>query len=163
MLISFRLKDGSDPSIVAGQCSCKIYAAGRQCDKCKDGYYHLTAANPEGCVQCECNVAGILNGNITCHIATGQCNCKANVFRLKCSRCKPGFYGLSASKVEGCNSCSCDPWGSTEGRCNENTGQCSCKPSTTGLRCNQCKDGYHSLSSTGCQLCRCNIDGTDPG
>ena len=148
---------------MAGQCPCKRYTTGRQCNRCTDGYYFLTAGNPDGCIACECNSAGILSGNITCDIATGQCNCKVNVYGLKCGRCRPGFYGLSASNSEGCTACNCDPWGSTGGICIESTGQCPCKSSTQGLRCHQCKDGYYSLISSGCQACRCNVGGTDPG
>ena len=162
LLLTFK-QDGTNSSVLAGQCPCKRYAEGRQCTKCKSGYYYLTSGNRDGCIACECNPAGIANGNISCHILTGQCNCKTNVYTLKCSRCKSGFYGLSSSNVEGCSACNCDPWGSTGTVCSAETGQCPCKSSTQGRRCHQCKDGFHTLTATGCQQCRCNADGTDPG
>lgn len=159
----FLWQDNSNSSITAGQCPCKLYASGRQCTKCKTGYYFLTSGNAEGCIACECNSLGSKSGNISCDIATGQCTCKTNVERLKCSRCKTGFYGLSASKPEGCDACNCDPWGSTNPTCDVTTGQCTCKASTQARRCHACKSGYYGLTSAGCKTCKCNVDGTDPG
>ena len=37
--------------------------------------------------------------------------------------------------------CLCDPAG-TEGVCDSVTGECTCKDTTTGAKCDQCKDGY---------------------
>ncbi|XP_054868568.1 basement membrane-specific heparan sulfate proteoglycan core protein isoform X9 [Amphiprion ocellaris] len=35
-------------------CSCKNNVAGALCDECKDGFFHLSEANPEGCLRCFC-------------------------------------------------------------------------------------------------------------
>ncbi|XP_072305364.1 basement membrane-specific heparan sulfate proteoglycan core protein isoform X2 [Eucyclogobius newberryi] len=35
-------------------CSCKNNVAGSQCDECKPGFFHLSEANPEGCLRCFC-------------------------------------------------------------------------------------------------------------
>ncbi|XP_076597098.1 basement membrane-specific heparan sulfate proteoglycan core protein isoform X2 [Chaetodon auriga] len=35
-------------------CSCKNNVAGAQCDECKAGFFHLSEANPEGCLRCFC-------------------------------------------------------------------------------------------------------------
>ncbi|XP_056158189.1 basement membrane-specific heparan sulfate proteoglycan core protein [Lampris incognitus] len=35
-------------------CSCKNNVAGAQCDECKPGSFHLSEANPDGCLQCFC-------------------------------------------------------------------------------------------------------------
>ncbi|XP_072552989.1 basement membrane-specific heparan sulfate proteoglycan core protein [Salminus brasiliensis] len=35
-------------------CSCKANVAGNLCDECKPGSFHLTAGNPDGCLQCFC-------------------------------------------------------------------------------------------------------------
>uniref|UniRef100_A0AAV2LZ82 Basement membrane-specific heparan sulfate proteoglycan core protein n=1 Tax=Knipowitschia caucasica TaxID=637954 RepID=A0AAV2LZ82_KNICA len=35
-------------------CNCKNNVAGAQCDECKPGFFHLSEANPEGCLQCFC-------------------------------------------------------------------------------------------------------------
>ena len=62
-----------------GQCNCKANVDGRQCEKCKAGYYNLQAVNPKGCDNCDCHTAGTVNANISCHATTGDCFCKANV------------------------------------------------------------------------------------
>ncbi|XP_012368222.1 laminin subunit gamma-2 [Octodon degus] len=48
-----------DPSGIAGPCDsghcvCKPAVTGARCDRCRPGYYHLDAGNPEGCTQCFC-------------------------------------------------------------------------------------------------------------
>ncbi|XP_036447334.1 basement membrane-specific heparan sulfate proteoglycan core protein [Colossoma macropomum] len=35
-------------------CNCKANVAGALCDECKPGSFHLTAGNPDGCLQCFC-------------------------------------------------------------------------------------------------------------
>ncbi|XP_068997552.1 basement membrane-specific heparan sulfate proteoglycan core protein isoform X4 [Embiotoca jacksoni] len=35
-------------------CSCKNNVAGGLCDECKPGFFHLSDANPEGCLRCFC-------------------------------------------------------------------------------------------------------------
>ncbi|XP_076022702.1 basement membrane-specific heparan sulfate proteoglycan core protein isoform X2 [Genypterus blacodes] len=35
-------------------CNCKNNVAGAQCDECKSGSFHLSEANPDGCLQCFC-------------------------------------------------------------------------------------------------------------
>ncbi|XP_060793464.1 basement membrane-specific heparan sulfate proteoglycan core protein isoform X6 [Neoarius graeffei] len=35
-------------------CNCKANVAGTLCDECKPGSFHLSAGNPEGCLQCFC-------------------------------------------------------------------------------------------------------------
>ncbi|KAK2526705.1 Hspg2 isoform A [Columba livia] len=42
-------KDGA-----GGTCSCKPNVRGRLCDSCAAGTFHLSAANPEGCLPCFC-------------------------------------------------------------------------------------------------------------
>ncbi|KAM5239301.1 laminin subunit gamma-2 [Ctenodactylus gundi] len=38
----------------SGRCVCKPAVTGDRCDRCRPGYYHLEARNPEGCTQCFC-------------------------------------------------------------------------------------------------------------
>ncbi|XP_029690402.1 basement membrane-specific heparan sulfate proteoglycan core protein isoform X5 [Takifugu rubripes] len=35
-------------------CSCKNNVAGARCDECKPGFFHLSGANPDGCLRCFC-------------------------------------------------------------------------------------------------------------
>ena len=38
-----------------GQCPCKEYSVGRQCDTCPSGFYGLSVNNAEGCLKCQCS------------------------------------------------------------------------------------------------------------
>lgn len=94
--------DGSD----SGQCSCKTFTTGRSCSECADGYFNLSATNPEGCQRCVCDVEGTLGGSEVCDKETGQCPCKMNVEGLDCSLCVSQHYGLGEGEGEvGCLSC----------------------------------------------------------
>jgi len=50
-------------------------------------------------VACLCNLAGTAGGDVACDQATGQCNCKPNIFSLNCSRCRDGFYDFPAYQL----------------------------------------------------------------
>ncbi|KAK3721659.1 hypothetical protein QZH41_003681 [Actinostola sp. cb2023] len=93
---------------------------------------------------------------------TLQCDCKSNVTGLKCDTCLPGSYGLSALEPTGCKACGCDPFGSLNALCDGTSGQCRCKAGSTGRRCDQCDDGYHSLDANGCKTCNCSEAGSKP-
>lgn len=51
----------------------------------------------------------------------------------------------------GCTPCGCDPMGSFNSSCHDDTGQCYCKPGVGGSRCDTCLSGYYGFSSGGCQ------------
>ena len=63
----------------------------------------------------------------------------------KC-RLQPGHGNTAA----GCPACTCDVTGSLSDRCDDVTGQCSCRPGVGGLRCDVCRPAFYSLSSSGC-------------
>ncbi len=95
--------DCSARGLNAGQCDCKIFVTGRQCDQCQSGYYNLTGTNLDGCVPCECDVRGTIGAGVSCDVHTGQCPCKANIVGRDCSLCAPGHYGID--NLEGCLPC----------------------------------------------------------
>uniref|UniRef100_T1IKD2 Basement membrane-specific heparan sulfate proteoglycan core protein n=1 Tax=Strigamia maritima TaxID=126957 RepID=T1IKD2_STRMM len=49
--------DGSDSLDCdsRGQCPCKSHTEGRNCDRCKEGFFNLEGRNPEGCTPCFCS------------------------------------------------------------------------------------------------------------
>ena len=77
----------------AGQCSCKSFVTGRQCDTCQDGYYSMSASNPDGCSSCECDTRGTAGRSETCDMDSGQCSCKPNFTGRQCQN---GYYNTSA-------------------------------------------------------------------
>ncbi|XP_024915374.1 basement membrane-specific heparan sulfate proteoglycan core protein isoform X3 [Cynoglossus semilaevis] len=46
--------DKRGTSSSSSPCSCKNNVAGALCDECKAGFFHLSEANPEGCLRCFC-------------------------------------------------------------------------------------------------------------
>ncbi|KYO43601.1 usherin isoform J [Alligator mississippiensis] len=143
---------------IGGQCNCKRHVSGRQCNQCQEGFYNLQQSEPDGCSPCNCNTSGTVNGDITCHQNSGQCNCKANVIGLKCDHCNFGFKTLRNVNEDGCDPCQCNINGSVNQFCIPFTGQCNCK----GRRCNQCKPGFYisQFSTSGCLPCLCHITGS---
>ena len=106
----------------------------------------------------------------------GVCDeCQHNTEGTRCERCIEGFYHDQSKDLtdpDMCVPCDCDPDGSLNGGiCDREqhpdfgmvAGKCHCKANVTGARCDQCKPGYHSLSSDnplGCTKCDCDEKGT---
>ena len=149
-----------------GQCSCKEGVIGRKCDQCADGYHTLTQ---NGCTSCNCSVEGTPPSLLDkCNKNTGVCSCKLNVEGNNCDRCKSGFFNLSQSNPQGCEQCACDTKGTVggSGQCDQQSGNCTCKPLVIGQRCNQCKVGTFGLNQSnpnGCEPCNCFPKGTTDG
>ncbi|MEQ2204646.1 hypothetical protein XENOCAPTIV_016345 [Xenoophorus captivus] len=79
----------SDPSLgmVGGQCRCKANVEGPRCDKCKTGYFGLSADNPVGCQPCRCDHRGTVLGSSMCDAFSGDCFCKRLVIGRSCDQC----------------------------------------------------------------------------
>ncbi|XP_062271233.1 laminin subunit alpha-5-like [Scomber scombrus] len=125
---------GGQPS--AGQCDCRRHVNGPACDKCKPLYWNLSPDTPDGCSNCECNVAGTVSGVAECAQQSGQCHCKPNACSGTCSTCKDGFYNLQEQNYFGCQGCQCDIGGSAGQSCGERNGRCRCRPNIEGQKCN---------------------------
>nr|CAG4649913.1 EOG090X005Q [Sida crystallina] len=129
---------------VSGQCQCKPYIAGRNCDRCLDGYFDLDSDN--GCQACNCDPIGSVNR--TCNVRTGQCLCRPGVVGLRCDSCAINQYGFS---YDGCKACQCDAIGSLSLQCDSN-GQCPCRENVEGQHCDRCKENKQSREA-GCVDC----------
>ncbi|XP_052001042.1 usherin [Xyrauchen texanus] len=154
---------GTSCDPVTGQCKCKPHAQGRRCDVCRDGYHSLDRSNSLGCLPCQCELRGTLNGSGVCDKTTGQCACKNNVEGLRCNRCVTHTYNLSsANMTHGCQPCNCDPLGTVPSTvCDPTSGQCVCLPTRYGRVCGMCKPGFF-LSDEGlreCEVCECHSVG----
>ena len=89
-----------------------------------------------------------------CDEKTGQCPCRANVQGLRCTECKPGYYGFPD-----CKDCKCDPVASLGITCGKDNGKCDCKPTATGDKCEFCKPGYWKHPE--CIDCDCDMEGSE--
>ncbi|XP_023243676.1 laminin subunit gamma-1-like isoform X1 [Centruroides sculpturatus] len=160
--------DNIDPNAVGncnsttGECLKCIYnTAGRNCEKCKTGYYGNPLAVPRrGCQPCNCYPLGTVQqtGAPNCDVLTGQCRCRANVVGLGCDTCEVGYWNIGSGT--GCEKCSCNPIGSYNQTCDVRTGQCHCLPDVTGKHCDTCRPYYYGFSSSGCKPCNCDPVGS---
>ena len=125
-------------------CLCKQNVEGRQCDRCKEGFWNLKANNPLGCEPCDCSESGTLAQLNTCDPISGQCPCKYTTQNatLRCDMCADGYYALKRDDVFGCEPCRCSLGGSLHSICDKQTGQCICRPSIVGRECNQPAYGH---------------------
>ncbi|XP_051556042.1 laminin subunit gamma-2-like [Myxocyprinus asiaticus] len=73
--------------------NCQGNTEGRQCESCKEGYYHQRAE--DSCLPCNCNTAG--SQGPVCN-KEGRCMCKEGIHGDKCDRCHDG----SPVTVNGC-------------------------------------------------------------
>ncbi|XP_019935888.2 usherin isoform X2 [Paralichthys olivaceus] len=150
--------------------SCMHNTTGENCELCMSGFFRLEESDPTSvdvCRPCNCHTAGTVDSSMECTQVGGQCRCKLAATGRRCTDCLPGWYGLQASNPSGCIRCNCSDTGvistSTAAipSCNQDTGQCQCKPHVTGLSCDHCEFGYWNLSHPdGCVPCDCDPMGS---
>ncbi|KAG7229500.1 hypothetical protein INR49_031924 [Caranx melampygus] len=141
-----------------GQCQCKVNVDGPRCDRCKRGYYGLSASNPLGCTKCSCSPDGSLSD--VCEPVTGQCPCRPHFHGQTCEVCSEGYW---KSPLTGrCQPCGCDPTRSYSDTCNQETGQCQCRPGFGGRTCTECPKNTYGDPLIGCRPCQCDTEGTLP-
>ncbi|KAF5919181.1 hypothetical protein HPG69_003821, partial [Diceros bicornis minor] len=133
-----------------GQCPCQPNVVGRQCTRCRTGYYGFPHCKP-----CNC-------GRRLCEEMTGKCVCPPRTVRPQCEVCET--HSFSFHPLAGCEGCNCSRRGAVEGatpQCDRDHGQCRCKPRITGRRCDRCASGFYHFPE--CIPCHCNRSGTEPG
>ncbi|KAL1130902.1 hypothetical protein AAG570_012143, partial [Ranatra chinensis] len=151
---------------LTGQCKCKPFVVGTNCDQCQVGYYNIGSG--KGCEPCDCDSLGSTNSS--CDVVSGQCYCKPGVTGRQCDVCETYSYGFS---TQGCTACDCDEIGSVSLQCNAD-GQCPCLENVEGRRCDRCKENKYdrqhgcidcpacySLVQDAVQSHRNNLDGLD--
>ncbi|XP_026555076.1 laminin subunit alpha-3 isoform X1 [Pseudonaja textilis] len=127
----------------SGYCQCLQNVEGPTCSICKPLYWNLDSANPYGCIDCQCNVAGVLSGIRECQQLAGECYCKPNVCGGPCDTCEAGYHGLETKNYFGCQGCKCDVGGSVSHVCNDLTGDCQCRSHIIGKTCTEPEKNYY--------------------
>ena len=151
-----------DSDLSLGVCSnCTDNTSGNNCETCNPLYYNPPAVpifSPGGCQPCECHESGIQNGNTDCERGdnvdgsdSGQCACKLFVSGRTCAECIDGYYNLSSTNPQGCQSCGCIAAGTLGGNdvCDKETGQCPCKQNVEGQDCSTCSSQHYGLGERG--------------
>ncbi|XP_069489379.1 laminin subunit beta-3 [Ambystoma mexicanum] len=151
---------GGDCEPPNGRCICKENTEGERCDRCKVGFYQISASNPQGCTRCPCDTRGA-RPDIPCHPEAGRCTCLPNVIGQRCDQCATNHWNLASGL--GCQKCNCDPQNSYSAQCNQVTGHCLCKEGFGGTSCTECGDRFYGTVRTGCRACTCNFQGTIDG
>ncbi|XP_015209136.2 laminin subunit alpha-3 isoform X2 [Lepisosteus oculatus] len=126
-----------------GSCQCLPDVEGPFCDRCKPLYWNLAQENPNGCIECQCEVKGTVSGIGECQQQSGECYCKPNTCSHTCNACKDGYFNLQKSSYFGCQGCQCDVGGSVSHACDERSGQCQCRPHVVGRTCNQPETNFY--------------------
>ncbi|XP_051552482.1 laminin subunit gamma-3-like [Myxocyprinus asiaticus] len=143
-------------------CACKHHTAGVDCQHCAPFYQdrpwaRATADSANQCVKCNCSgLADECVFDVKQYRSTGsggRCiGCRENTAGPHCERCIKHFYRSLLQQT--CQSCNCNAMGSVSLQCDAN-GVCVCWPSVTGVKCDICISGFHSLGPGGCRLCEC--------
>ncbi|RXM94577.1 Laminin subunit beta-3 [Acipenser ruthenus] len=146
-----------------GRCICKAHVEGPRCDRCRAGFYGLSAADPQGCKECPCSLTGS-RGDRACDPQSGRCFCLPNVIGQRCEMCAPDHWNFRSGR--GCESCNCDPRNSYNQNCDQQSGQCQCRPGFGGRTCSrtsECPDNTYGDLRTRCTPCDCDVSGTARG
>ncbi|KAJ8913194.1 hypothetical protein NQ315_009031 [Exocentrus adspersus] len=78
---TFGTIDNQGCNVYTGQCFCKRYVEGGDCNQCLLGYWGLSDKR-DGCQPCDCDPGGAY-GN-SCDVITGQCKCREHMSGRTC-------------------------------------------------------------------------------
>nr|XP_036864248.1 laminin subunit alpha-1 isoform X1 [Manis javanica] len=147
--------DACDPE--TGKClNCSDNTTGDHCDACAPGYYGKVAGSAGDCSPCTCPHSPPASFSPTCVSDGGHgFRCDACVLGYEgryCERCSSGYHGNPQTPSGTCQRCNCSPRGSLHSDCDRGSGQCVCRPGTSGLRCEECEP-RHILVESDCVSC----------
>ncbi|TRY59547.1 hypothetical protein DNTS_012239 [Danionella cerebrum] len=148
-------------------CACEHNTAGVDCQHCAPFYQdrpwaRATAHSANQCVKCNCSGLAeecVFDAELYRNTGSGgRCvSCRENTAGPHCERCRENHFRSSLNQT--CQSCDCDVMGSVSLQC-DSEGVCSCSPGVSGVKCDICKPGFHSLVPGGCRTCECDGKGS---
>ncbi|KAL7875637.1 hypothetical protein AOLI_G00106000 [Acnodon oligacanthus] len=147
--------------LTTGQCVCRSGVTGQRCDRCIESDQIFPYCD-DNAPSNQCNSAGS-EVSVKDPI-TDSCICLPYVEGEECEHCKPLYWNLDQENPSGCVECMCEVRGTQSGvgECEEENGDCLCKPNICSRVCSTCKDGYFLLQKKnyfGCQGCQCDVGG----
>ncbi|XP_055377658.1 laminin subunit beta-1 isoform X2 [Condylostylus longicornis] len=74
--------DNTGCNMYTGECTCKRFVTGRDCNQCLLETYGLSAQNTDGCKPCNCDPGGSYDNY--CDVISGQCRCRPHMTGLTC-------------------------------------------------------------------------------
>ncbi|XP_014204068.2 laminin subunit alpha-1 [Copidosoma floridanum] len=143
-----------------GHClGCGENTSGPNCEICAESFYG--DPNFGGCKECPCPQTDKKFSN-TCVLRPDNevvCVCKPGYAGARCERCSYGHYGYPSTPGGRCEPCNCNEAGSASDECDTETGQCNCRPGSTGRDCSQCTAERHVFVGPNCVSCNDNCTG----
>ncbi|XP_014221917.2 laminin subunit alpha-1 [Trichogramma pretiosum] len=146
--------------IETGHClNCRDNTAGRNCEICAESYFG--DPNYGGCHACPCPQRDKKFSNTCILRADNQvvCVCKPGYAGNRCERCAYGHFGYPSRPGGSCEPCRCNAAGSASDECDTETGQCNCRPGSTGRDCSQCEEERKVYVGLQCMSCNDNCTG----
>ncbi|XP_071011165.1 laminin subunit gamma-3-like [Oncorhynchus clarkii lewisi] len=148
-------------------CDCQHHTVGVDCQRCHPFYQDRPWARATGdsanqCMKCNCSgQADVCVFDAEQYRSTasgGRCvDCRDQTDGPHCERCRENHYRRSPQ--DPCSPCDCNTMGSVSLQCGVE-GKCECRPSVSGVKCDTCQPGFHSLRPGGCRLCDCDRRGS---
>ncbi|XP_044280734.1 laminin subunit alpha-2 isoform X5 [Varanus komodoensis] len=137
--------------------NCRHNTSGEHCERCAPGFYGIVRGSPNDCRQCACPLTVSSNNFSPSCIMEGvndyRCSaCAPGYEGQYCERCSSGYTGNPRIPGGSCQECECHPYGSLPVPCDPVTGQCTCKPGSTGLKCAGCEP-RHAREGIRCVSC----------
>lgn len=81
--------DNQGCNMVSGECDCKRFVTGRDCNQCMPETYGLSESR-DGCALCDCDPGGSLDNN--CDVITGQCKCRSYMQGRRCDEPRQNHF-----------------------------------------------------------------------
>lgn len=90
---TFGTIDNQGCNVYTGECTCKRYVTGRDCNQCLPEFYGLSENERDGCRSCDCDPGGSVDNH--CDVISGQCKCRDQMTGRTCDTPQQQHYTAS--------------------------------------------------------------------